>query len=150
MKFSQREVYDLLVFDLNENLVANLDSLKDVRIYYSESHETYFVYAKDALLNTDLLKFVGKENEQTDLQKLLSGNKKVISIPRRKEKFCKLIAKSLIRNTKTEIDQVIMLEFPKVKIESKPVFEANVVQPSEFDVIFKVIPENDEFFKVHI
>lgn len=150
MKFGQREVYDLMVFDENENLVANLDSLKDVRIYYSESHETYFVYAKDALLNTDLLKFVGKENEQTDLQKILSGNKRVISIPRKTEKFCKLIAKSLIRNTETELDQVIMLEFSKAKIVSKPNFEGNVVEPSEFDAIFEVIPENDEFFKVHI
>jgi hypothetical protein len=150
MKFSQHEVYDLMVFDENENLVANLDSLKDVRIYYSESHETYFVYAKDALLNTDLLKFVGKENEQTDLQKLLSGNKRVISIPRKTMKNCKLIAKSLIRNTETELDQEIVLEFPKVKIVSKPAFEASIVEPSEFDVLFEVIPENDEFFKVHI
>jgi hypothetical protein len=150
MKFGQREVYDLMVFDENENLVANLDSLKNVKIYYSENHETYFIYAKDALLNTDLLKFVGKEEKQTDLQSLLHGNKQVISIPRKIEKYCKLVAKSLIENIETNSHQVIMLEFPKVKIVSRPTFEGNITDPSEFDVLFKVISENDEFFKVHI
>lgn len=150
MQFAQYDVYDLMVFDLNENLVVNLDSLKNVRIYYSENYETYFVYAKDALLNTDLLKFVGKESAKSDLQKMLSGDKRVISIPRKTKKECKLIAKSRIKNAETETEQEIMLEFPKAIIASKPAFEGDAVEMSEFDVLFEIVPENDEFFKIHI
>jgi hypothetical protein len=149
MKFAQKEVYDLLVFDNNEELVSNLDSLTQVDIVYSEKDETYFVIAKDALLNTDFLKFVGKENKQTELQKAL-GKKNSISVGKSNNKVCKLIAKSLIRNIETEIDQEIVLEFPSVKVVSKPSFVGSIYKVTEFDAIFEVIPVDGEFYKIHI
>lgn len=149
MKFGQREVYDLILFDENGSLIAKLDSLKKVDIFYDEYEETYFIIAKDALLNIDLLKFVGTENNQTDLQKYL-GKKATISIKKSKNKVVKLLAKSIVREIETEKDQEIMLEFPIVSIVSKPSFSGNCCEVSEFDVVFKVIPSDDEFYKVHI
>lgn len=150
MKFGQREVYDVLVFNQNEESVANLDTLKRVQIYYSEANDSYFLIARDALLNTDFLKFIGKTENKSDYHAILD-NKTKISIGNYKTPTCKLIAKSKIRQIETGIDQEIIIEFPKVKVLSKPSFTGDGSETSEFDVVFKIVQqENGDYYNIYI
>lgn len=149
MKFGAYQVYDLYIFDLNENLVTELNTLKRFDLNYGKD-DSYYVIAYDALMDEKLLKHIGKGSKQTDFDKIL-GRKNSISIGKTKGKQFKLIAKSLVRDADTKLDKEIVLEFPLVEMISQPSFLTDFNRVSEFDVAFKVIPQvDDEFYKIHM
>lgn len=60
MELAMHEVYNLHLYDkTTEESLIDLTSLQDVEIFYSDEHETYLIFAKNALLNFDVLKFLG-------------------------------------------------------------------------------------------
>ena len=149
MKLAQYNVYDLAVFDTEENLIVDFNTMRDVEVFFDEKEDTYFVVARDALLNTDFLKFIGESKKQTDLEKYLGKSNK-IKIKRRSTKKCKLVAKTVMLNPDSNKDVKVTLEFPLVETDTTLSLRGNTEIVSEFDVVFKVIPIDDEYFEIHI
>ncbi|WP_090739391.1 hypothetical protein [Paenibacillus sp. Mc5Re-14] len=151
MKYGQREIIDLTIYDELGNKVAHLDSLKES---YLGKHT---VFVKDALLDLDLLKFMGKAEDKfvSDYESESSREKydTTIVFNHNTTKPCKLIGKGVIRSQETGRDVEFMYEVPKAEIslnytmivESSP----NV---SDHDFSFDILPFNEEgdMYKLHI
>jgi hypothetical protein len=155
MKFANREVMDLLVFDLNENMIANLDTLKESKLFRSDDG-LYYLIAKDALLDENILKFLGTEevNVKSDMQFYLTENKdgKTITFNSDKTKQCKLLAITLGRQDLDHVDKKFIFEFPNVEIINDFTFDGVCGSVTAFDLVFKIkkYNENGDVFKLHI
>src|SRR5690606_6417048 len=103
MKLAQYNVYDLAVFDTEENLIVDFNTMRDVEVFIDEKEDTYFVVARDALLNTDFLKFIAESKKQTDLEKYL-GIYNYRKIKRRAAKNWKLVTFTVLRNGYISVD----------------------------------------------
>lgn len=157
MKFGNYGVFDLLVFDENEKMVAKLDSLKNSKIF-GNNNEIY-VYVKDALLNLDILKFLHVESDNTssDYQNYLNspffnGNVKTIVFNFKNIKKCKLIARGTLRREENKKDETYLFDIPLAEIINEFIFDGHMEEISAFDLIFKVNPynENGDSFKMHL
>jgi hypothetical protein len=155
MKFGNREIMDLLVFDLNENLVTKLDTLKESRLFKDEG-DTYYLFAKDALLDENILKFIGyqEEIEVSDMKSYLNDNKddRTITFNSKRWKQCKLLAVTLGRQQTDCIDKKFIFEFPQVDIMNNFSFHGVTSEVSAFDLVFRINKYNDngDVFKLHI
>ncbi|RNB59371.1 hypothetical protein EDM57_04305 [Brevibacillus gelatini] len=155
MKYGNHDVVDLMIFDEEENLVANLTTLKESHIQIDGTQSGMFV--KDALLDQDLLKFIGKQNEQpvlSDYQKILNSGQQstTITFNKSKSKNCKLIAIGYYRDADTENDVKVIYEIPKAKVINKLSFNTNSINVSPLDLYFQFEPFNEEgdIMKLHI
>ncbi len=158
MKFGNKEVLDILVFDLNENLVTKLDTLLESKLFKQKEIDGtyYYLIAKDALLDENILKFIGTEsnNKQTDMQSYLNNgsNDRTIVFSKDQSKKCKLLAKTLFRQQTNGEDKAFTFEFPEVSIVSDFSFESVLEKVSAFDLVFKISPYNEfgDMFRLHI
>ncbi|MES9719047.1 hypothetical protein ABWK63_19440, partial [Bacillus safensis] len=82
MELAMTEGYDLQLYDSQtEELLIDLKAIQDTEIYFSDEHNTYLIFARNAFLNLEVLKFLGEYQSPTSLETKL-GKKKSISIGR--------------------------------------------------------------------
>lgn len=144
------EGYSLHLYDpQNEELLIDLKAIQDTEIYFSDEHNTYLIFARNAFLNFEVLKFLGKYQSPTSLESKL-GKKKSISIRRDYPslKF-KIVAETLAYHPKDNKPQTIQLEFNDTEIISRAELKGRTAEASSMDLIFKVIPVDGEFFKIY-
>lgn len=61
MELAMTEGYNLHLYDpQNEELLIDLKAIQDTEIYFSDEHNTYLIFARNAFLNLEVLKFLGK------------------------------------------------------------------------------------------
>jgi hypothetical protein len=146
MKFAQRSVIDLTVYDESGSLVVTLNSLKESSIILNSP--TPAVYVKDALLDTYLLKFIGREerSQLTEFEKDLGTRSYQTTIVFGKpiKKKCKLIGKGTFRDSYTSRDIEFLFEIPNVELAYGYDFENNNERASEYDLNFLILPFNEE------
>ena len=150
MELAMTEGYSLHLYDpQNEELLIDLKAIQDTEIYFSDEHNTYLIFARNAFLNLEFLKFIGKYQSPTSLESKL-GKKKSISIGRDcpGHKF-KIVAETLGYRPKDNKPQTIHLEFNDTEIISRAELKGRTAEASTMDLIFKVIPVDGEFFKIH-
>ncbi|MEH7760085.1 hypothetical protein V7417_05130 [Bacillus pumilus] len=150
MELAMIEGYNLHLYDpQNEKLLIDLKAIQDTEIYFSDEHNTYLIFARNAFLNLEVLKFLGKYQSPTSLESKL-GKKKSISIGREcpGHKF-KIVAETLGYHPKDNKPQTIHLEFNDTEIISRAELKGRTAEASSMDLIFKVIPVDGEFFKIH-
>lgn len=155
MKYGQRDVVDLLVFNEEGKLIAKLDSLKESNIYVGRLDSQ--VYVKDALLNSDILEFIGKKEKQpvrTDFENhMIKKNAgTTISFGKPNTKKCKLIAVSLLVRDDIGTSVEVTYEIPNATLNTGLNFEHSNVDPTDLDLVFNILPYNDEgdLYKMHI
>lgn len=144
------EGYSLHLFDLNtEESLIELNAIQDTEIYFSDEHDTYLIFVRNAFLNFEVLKFLGDHNSPTSLESKL-GKRESISIGKNNSghKF-KIIAETEGYIPKNSLGQKISFEFNEAEIISRAELKGRVAEISGMDLIFKVNPINDEFFKIH-
>ncbi|AUS16123.1 hypothetical protein ACFC3I_11630 [Bacillus velezensis] len=150
MELAMHEVYNLHLYDkTTEESLIDLTSLQDVEIFYSDEHETYLIFAKNALLNFDVLKFLGDYKAPTSFESKL-GKKQYISVLKEtpRSEF-KLLAETIGRHIETTKSHKVTLEFNNVEIISRAELKGVSGEVSGLDLIFKVNPLDNEFFKIH-
>ena len=151
MEYLQIDVYDLTVFNMNDEEVVHFDKLQDVALEYDESKDAYDMRVKNALLHTDYLRFVGKERVLTDYEKTIGGKKTTISIGNDPGRECKLIAKSKLYDPNTnQVASDIIIEIPKAKTSMKPSFTGVNGEAYSPVAQFSIEGYDGEFFKIHI
>lgn len=151
-KYGVKEILELFVFDMDGNLVVELDTLVNSRIIADINCNR--IIAVDALLNLDLLRFQQNSNEEdlSDYELTMREiNKKPITFNvKNRSKACKLVAKTEIRELGSEEDIEVYFDIPNAEIVSG--FDMDIVayDTSQFDVIFDIKPdENGDLFSVH-
>ncbi|MEH7604327.1 MULTISPECIES: hypothetical protein [Bacillus] len=150
MELAMTEGYDLQLYDSQtEELLIDLKAIQDTEIYFSDEHNTYLIFARNAFLNLEVLKFLGEYQSPTSLETKL-GKKKSISIGRDcpGHKF-KIVAETIGYHPKDNKSQTIQLEFNDVEIISRAELKGQKAEMSSMDLIFKVTPVDGEFFKIH-
>lgn len=154
MEYLQIDVYDLTVFDENNNQVAHFDKLFKMELNYNAEKEQYDLVVKNAFLHTEYLKFIGEERVLTDFEKSLGGKKLTVSIKKDEGKRCKLIAKSIVYDPQTNKKASdIIIEIPHAVTSLKPDFTGESGEAYCTLASFKVLADPDngnEFFKIHI
>ncbi|PZT57335.1 hypothetical protein [Paenibacillus silvae] len=156
MKYGQRSVSDLYVFNKNGKLITVLDSLKES---YIDPNNTPILYAKDALLDDSLLEFFNRQvnDNKTDYEKFVSGGfeeEKTFKtlVYRQTTKECKLIAKTEVRDSESGQDRYVYYEIPEASVSNYNSFNSSSTQTSEWDLVFNIKPYNEDkdLFKIHI
>ncbi|WP_440109989.1 hypothetical protein [Paenibacillus sp. QZ-Y1] len=157
MKYGQRSVIDLYVFNENGKLITILDSLKES---YIDPNKAYpILYAKDALLDDSLLEFFNRReiDNKTDYEKFVSNGfeeEKSIKtlVYRQNTKECKLIAKATIRDSESSSERYIYYEVPEANVSNYDSFNSSATQVSEWDLVFNIKPYNEDkdLYKIHI
>lgn len=150
--YGVKDVVELYVFDENSDLVTVLDNLIESEIVSNE--ESDYIFVKNALLNIDLLRFQqnSQDEKKDDYKTILNHIKGVPVVINRnnKNKKCKLIAKSMIRNAPTSEDEWVYYEIPSAEITNRFEVVTNNCEPSAFDTLFKILPsENGDLFTIH-
>lgn len=157
MKYGQRSIIDLCVFNKDGTLVTVLDSLKES--FINQSKDNPVLYAKDALLDDSLLEFFNKRerDNKTDYEKfVLNGfeEKKSLKtlVHRQTTKECKLIAKAVVRDEESGLDRCMYYEIPEASVSNYSNFEFSGTKVSEWDLMFSIKPYSDEgdLYKIHI
>lgn len=155
MKFGNREVFQLGVFDNNGTKVALLDTLKESQFYHDERKGFGYIVIKDALLDEDILKFIGKaiETKLNDFERSINQNtsKNKITISSKQGRACKLIARALLREQDSHKDREFLFEFPKARIINSFTFAGFNQDVSQFDLIFEIAPfnEDEDLYIIH-
>ncbi|GFN32425.1 hypothetical protein [Paenibacillus xylaniclasticus] len=153
MKYGQREVLEVMVFDEDGKLITNLNSLKNSGIHLT-NHP--FVLVKDALLDTNLLKFIGKveDNKLSDYERMTGSPKysTTITLGRKNNKKCRLIGKGYYREEHTNKDVEFMFEVPNATIRHDIELTQSNVEVAEYDILFRIEPFNNDgdVIKIHI
>lgn len=150
MELAMHEGYSLHLFDLNtEEPLIELNAIQDTEIYFSDEHDTYLIFVKNAFLNFEVLKFLGKHKSPTSLESKL-GKREIVSIRKDElgHKF-KIVAETEGCDPKNSKGQKIYFEFNEAEIISRAELKGRVAEISGMDLIFKVNPINDEYFKIH-
>jgi hypothetical protein len=117
---------------------------------------TPHIYVKDALLDKNVLEFVGKVEtfKTTDFERHINKAhySSIISMGKRKNKKCKLIAKGFLRNAETQKDAEYLIEIPNAEIVTGLDLEQRVGRVSDFDLMFNILSYNEEgdLYKLHI
>jgi hypothetical protein len=153
MKFGHFQALDVTIFDESGKLVTTLETLKNSYIHIKD--HSGFLYIKDALLDKNLLEFIGRteEDTSTDFDKFLNGKKytTTITFNRKLNKSCKIIGKGLLRNATTQVDQEFLFEIPIAKFGGDLDFISDCDNVSEFDFVFRIIANDQgDLFKMHI
>lgn len=149
-KYGLNQVVEVSVFDTNDNLVTTLNTIKESSLYYDENFDSYILHAVDALLDKNLLRFLGEENKQTDFEKQITNQKTTsITIKKRSPINVKLIAKSSLIDKETRKGKDVTIVMPNASILSKPVFTKVAEEVSAFDVVFQVAENKfGEYFTI--
>ncbi|WP_336761305.1 hypothetical protein [Paenibacillus sp. USHLN196] len=157
MKYGQRSIIDLYVFDEKGTLITVLDSLKES--YIDPNNDCPVLYAKDALLDDSLLEFFSRRemDDRTDYDKFISNgfeeDKSIKTLVyRQSTKVCKLIAKTEVRDSESGRDRNMYFEIPKVNVSNYGGFNFKETKPSEWDLAFIIKPFNNDgdLYKIHI
>lgn len=149
MKFTSNEVFEITVFDENENMVANLNTLKESKLYYDEDSEGYYIIVNDSLYDYDLLKFLNTEKSISDFKAAKNGRRTTLSVGKKKVKKCKLIAKVTVRNVDLK-DQLLTFECENAEVSNSFNFDLSFNDPSSNSLVFKLmLDDEEEFFKIH-
>lgn len=157
MKYGQRSIIDLYVFDKNGTLVTVLDSLKESHINQNKAHPV--LYAKDALLDDFLLEFFNRResDNKTDYEKFVSNGfeeEKSLKtlVYRQTTKECKLIAKAVIRDSQSSLERYMYYEVPEASVSNFNSFDFSETQVSDWDLVFNINPYNGDgdLYKIHI
>ena len=102
MKIGMFSIFDLIIFDANGSLIANLNTLKYGELI--QNKDATCLVIKDALLDLDVLKFLHKHEitHTNDYERMLRGkveNTTTIIFNRQVKTIdCKLIAKGLMQS----------------------------------------------------
>lgn len=153
MKYGQREVIDLSIYDVHGKKVVTLDSLKNSKLIL-DNHPYLFI--KDALLNDDFLRFIAEEEteELTDYENDLGKGsaRSTYAFGGKKDIKCKLIGKTLFRQVDDNTDKIVIFEIPNATLEHNLKFESSPNEVSMFRYYFKIDKFNDkgDFIKLHI
>lgn len=154
MKFGQFQALEVAIFDEEGKVVTILDTLKNS--YLSIKDNRGYLFVKDALLDKELLKFIGKTevDNSSDFDKLLKKQKyaTTITFNRSLKRRCKIIGNGLLRNSSDFKDQEFLFEIPEATFGGDLDFISDCDNVSEFDFVFKIYPFNDngDLFKMHI
>lgn len=153
MKYVERSVKDVYIFDMEGTSVATLNTLMDSDLIINQDNDEAYLVLKDALYDLDLLKFIGRENSsQSDYDRVLNINKNKITFGKRDEKECKIIAKGVWRKSENMEDIEVVFEIPHAVTVNNIKFEGSNHNVSTFDLVFKIIPFNEDgdLFNLHI
>lgn len=153
MKFGHFQALDVSIFDESGNLVTALETLKNSYIQIKDN--AGYLLIKDALLDKNLLQFIGKTEEDTlsDFDKVLNGKKytTTITFNQKMYKSCKIIGKGLLRDVTTQMDQEFLFEIPSARFGGDLDFISDCESVSEYDFVFRILPNgNGDLFKMHI
>ncbi|WP_063562896.1 hypothetical protein [Paenibacillus sp. O199] len=153
MKLGNRNVIGLHVFDELGNKVTYLDSLKESKLVTSDEEQT-LLYVKDALLDTQLLKFITNEEEDisSDYESFFHKKTYRTFSFKKTTRKCKLIAETDYRNSLGQ-DHNTYFEIPNAQIVSSiDFYTSSSGYPSDTDIMFIIEPfnEDNELFKIHI
>lgn len=150
LDLAMHEVYNLHLYDRKtEESLVDLTTLQDVEIFYSDEHETYLIFAKNALLNFEVLKFLGDYKAPTSFESKL-GKKQYISVLAETPTHeFKLLAETIGSRPESSEAHRVTLEFNNVEIISRAELKGVNGEVSGLDLIFKVNPVDKEFFKIH-
>ncbi|MBX4152436.1 hypothetical protein [Paenibacillus lautus] len=146
MKFAQREVVDLYIFNENGEQVASLNTLQQSVLRLNGLNSE--VYIKDAFIDTDLLAFIGsKENDKrSDFEKMSNQQinySSTITFGKRQKKKCKLIGKGIQRNIDSQ-DCPFMFVIPNAQINPDFDLVQNNIDPSGLSLVFEARPFNEQ------
>ncbi len=148
-KYGAISVLDLIIYDENGKFVTKLDTLKESTISIDENGNG-FLFAKDALFDMDLIDFLYNDNdnskELSDFEKAIKHmtNKTITFKKNTDSKKCKLIAKSILRNSYTRLDEEVIYEIPNATISKGFEHIANNEEPSPFDLRFDIDESEDD------
>lgn len=150
MKLTNKEVIDLMVFDINGKLVTKLDTLKDSQIFYDQHSEKYYIGVNDAVFNFDLHKFLHEEENLSDFELAKKGFKKTLRIKKVKPKKCKLIGKTFGIETDQYKDTLITFEAHNAEITNELGIGFSSEKLYDFDYVFQIdLDESGDFLKLH-
>jgi hypothetical protein len=150
MKYGQKEVLELKIFSDDGKLITTLDTLKQSEIFGNH------VYVKDALLDRNMLEFIGsvEKLERSDFETQLEKSKfnTTIVFNHVINKKCKLIGNGIFRQSDTAIDVEFLFEVPMATLKRGLEFEQSNTKVSDFDLYFVMVPYNDngDLYKIHI
>ncbi|WP_079709752.1 hypothetical protein [Paraliobacillus ryukyuensis] len=145
MKYGIKDVIDFHVFNENGDLITKIHSSVENKLVQDSDRNTSYLMVKDALLDIDLLKFMSKQDStRSDYEVALSKNKETVEIGGNGIIPCKIVGYGLARMYECEADVEFMVDIPVAQIVNKHDFSLNGVDPSEFDIIFQILPYNDQ------
>lgn len=154
MKFGQNYVFDILIFDKEGVKVTELNTLKNCTLNLKTISP--HLIAKDALLDLNVLKFIGKDkkNERSDYELAIQKEKysTTISLTSENYKECKLVVKAFLREQQTGTDRDYLIEIPNAKMYTGISLETKCEDVSDFDLKFNIYPysEHGDLVKIHI
>ena len=144
-KYGVREVLELIVFDLEGNLVTNLDSLKNSRMVISK--DTHKIRVEDALLDADLLRF-RQYSEAGVLSDYGAWVQELNQYPVQIKadngpRECKLVARTVVRSAESLEDREVHYVIPRAEIVDVFDIDARFDRTSTFRVEFDIKPDED-------
>lgn len=151
MKLVNNEVIDLMVFDENEELVAELDTLNNATIHFDSKEEVYLIGITDIAFDLSLQKFLHNEDKLTDFQLLSNGNKTTLRIGKPAVKKCKLIGKASPVELSEYDSKLMNFEAHNVEVANNVSLGFSVEKSSDYVYVFKVLPDKDgDYLKLNI
>lgn len=154
MNYGSRDIFDLQIYDSQNALIAEINTLNFSRL---QSRPSPHIYIEGQLLNLDFLRFIGTE-EKSSFIELLKGLLKgkahtTIFINNKKHKKCKLIAKTYLANELTGERELCVVDIPNARLRNEFKWDLDPVgDPSKFGFYFEILPFNSkgDLFKIKI
>ncbi|MGG4105266.1 hypothetical protein AAXB25_15215 [Paenibacillus lautus] len=149
MKYGQREVIELTVYDTDGNKVSHLDTLKDCSL------DDNGLFLSDSLVDFDFLKFIGRVESKSisdyEAEILPEKYSTTIVFNKSASRFCKLTGKGLIRSQDSGLDVEFLFEIPNAEIKQMYRIQANN-EVTIHDFYFKIHSYNSQgdTYKIHI
>lgn len=145
-KFSQSQVWNLLVFDLEGNLITKLNEL-EISFF---DFDKFRIVVKSSMLDVNLIKFMGRklhhECNTTDYEKITAGERKYnnwISFGDTRTR-CKIIVNGKARESVSFNDYEYSIQVPKADIHFGDMFQSsNSGDPSMLTLIVEMNVFND-------
>lgn len=150
MKLLNNNVIDLLVFDENENLVAELNTLNNASVHYDPKEEVYVISIKDVSFDLKFQKFLHSEDKMSDFQLMSKGNKTSLRIGKPVVRKCKLIGKAVPFDLDKQ--DVKEMNFEAHNVEATSIISLGFSHDvSDYVYTFKVRQDKDgDYLKLNI
>ena len=153
MKLFFRYVMNVMVFDNDGKLLANLDTLTENSLSYNtEDSNSNCLLIKDVALNTDMLCQLGEEEKLSDYDNLLGGKDKTFTFGSKNNVPCKIICSGSFREEETRKDIDFKIEIPNAEMVNTLNIQSDNASTFGFDYKFYISPFNTkgDLFKLHI
>jgi len=137
---------NVMVFDKDGKLLANLDTLKENSLFYNteflknNNSNSDCLLIRDASLNTDMLSQLGEEEKLSDYDNLLGGKDKTFTFGSKNNIPCKIICSGSFREEETRKDMDFKIEIPNAEMVNTLNIQSDNERAFEFDYKFYINP----------